>query len=260
MTWALKRQILYVLVLVIFFAGAGFLILYPQFTKPPTCTDNKQNGIETGVDCGGGCVNACLNQVDDLSVIWSRAFQVVPGRYNAVAYITNHNKNTAINKINYRFRFADKNNIYIGKREGSAYIPPTESFAIFEPAVDMGNSVPIYVTFEFTEVPNWVFVSETKINELKVLVSNLNLTGVDTSPRLSAVIKNHSLFSVPDINVIAILYDASKNAVAVSRTYVDELNSQEQKNINFTWPEPFSKPVVAQEIIPIYNIFLAKLK
>jgi hypothetical protein len=260
MTWALKRQILYILILVIFFGGIAFLIISPQFDKPPTCTDNKQNGDEVGIDCGGACAKACINQVDDVSVLWSRIFRVVPGRYNAVAYLVNHNPNAVVSKINYRFRFADANNIYIGKREGSTYIPPAGSFAVFEPAVDMGNSTPVYATFEFTEAPEWIFVSKEKINQAKVLVSNINLTGAETSPKLSVTVKNNSLFSIPEVNVIAILYDASRNAVSASRTYIDVLNSEETENINFTWPEPFTDEIVAQEIIPIYNIFSVRLK
>lgn len=260
MTWALKRQILYVLVLVLFFGGMATLIIYPKLNKPPTCTDNKQNGDEVGVDCGGTCAKACINQVDDVSVLWSRIFRVVPGRYNAVAYLVNHNENAVVNKINYRFRFADENNIYIGKRDGSTYVPPAGSFAVFEPAIDMGNSTPVYATFEFTEAPEWTFVSEEKINQAKVLVSNINLTNTNASPRLSASVRNSSLFSIPDVNVVAILYDASRNAVSASRTYLDILNPEETKDINFTWPEPFENVVVAQEIIPIYNIFSVKLK
>lgn len=259
MTWALKRQILYVLVLVLFFGGLGFLVIYPKVTKEATCSDGKQNGIETGIDCGGMCAKACVNQVDDISILWSRIFKVVSGRYNAVAYLVNHNKNTAITKINYRFRFADENNIYIGKREGSTYVPPSGAFAVFEPAIDMGNSIPIYVTFEFTETPQWVFVPEDKMKEVKVFVSNINFMDGDTKPRLSAVIKNNSLFVVPEINVIAILYDSFGNAVSASRTYLDSLNPEQEKDINFTWPEAFSRPVVTQELIPIYNIFSVKL-
>ncbi len=236
------------------------MIIYPQVNKTPTCFDGKQNGDETGVDCGGSCVRACINQVDQISIVWSRIFKVVDGRYNAVAYLTNHNKNTAINKINYRFRFADERNIYIGKRDGSTYVPPSGNFAVFEPAIDMGNSTPVYVSFEFTQVPNWVFVPEDKINQLKVFVSNINLSTPETTPRLSAVIKNNSLFSIPDVNVVAILYDSLGNAVSASRTYVKILDKEESKDLNFTWPEPFDKIVVKQEIIPIYNIFSVKLK
>lgn len=260
MNWALRRQIFYVLVLILFFLSLGYLIIHPIFNKAPTCTDNKQNGAETGVDCGGSCARACLNQVDELSVLWSRAFRVVPGRYNAVAYLVNHNKNTAINKINYKFRFADKDNIYIGKREGSSYVPPSGAFAIFEPAIDVGNSIPIYTTFEFTQVPDWTFISQEKINQIKVLVSNINLIDEKTSPKLSATIKNNSLFIIPDVNITAILYDASGNAVSTSHTFLDVLNPEEIKDVSFTWPEPFSAPIVAKEIIPMFNIFEVKLK
>ncbi len=260
MTWAFKRQISYVAILILFFGAFGFLIIYPRFNVAPTCTDNKQNGLETGIDCGGMCARACMNQVDQISIIWSRIFKVVPGRYNAVAYLTNHNKNTAIEKISYRFRFADENNIYIGKREGTTYVPPSGNFAVFEPAIDMGNSTPVYVSFEFTQNPVWVFVPEEKMNQVKIFASNINLFDADTKPRLSAVLKNNSLFSVPDVNVIAILYDSLGNAVSASRTYVDVLKAEESKDLNFTWPEPFDKTVVKQEIIPIYNIFSVKLK
>ncbi|MFA6325097.1 MAG: hypothetical protein WCX46_02615 [Candidatus Paceibacterota bacterium] len=260
MNWALKRQLLYIAIIVAFFGVIGFLIIYPKLNKAPTCFDTKQNGDETGIDCGGSCALACTLQVDNLSTIWSRAFEVVPGRYNAVAYLKNSNVNTAINKINYRFRFADKDNVYIGKREGSTYVPPSANFAIFEPAIDMGNSMPVYTTFEFTEVPIWIQVPVEKINQLKVFISNIKLENTDTNPNLSATIKNNSLFQIPEVNVIAILYDATGNAVSASRTYLDSLIGEESANINFTWIQPFAEEVIAKEIIPIFNIFSVKLE
>ena len=78
MTWALKRQIFYVGVLVLFFSIAGFLIIYPKLSKSPTCFDGRQNGEELGVDCGGACAKACVAQVDNISVLWSRAFKIFP--------------------------------------------------------------------------------------------------------------------------------------------------------------------------------------
>jgi len=260
MTWALKRQIVYIIVLLLSFSAFGYLITYPIFNKAPTCTDNKQNGNETGVDCGGACARACLAQVDEISILWTRSFRVVPGRYNAVAYFENHNKNTVVNKINYRFRFADANNVYIGKREGSAYIPPSGKFAIFEPAIDVGNSIPVYTTFEFTQTPNWIQISPEKIKQLEILISRINLINEDTSPVLSATIKNNSLFTIPEVDIVAILYDANHNAVSASRTYLDSLRAEEEKDITFTWPEPMPAKIVAKEIIPMYNIFLVKLK
>ncbi len=260
MTWGLKRQIFYVAVIVLFFAVFGYLIIAPKLNKAPTCVDNTQNGNETGVDCGGSCAKACTYQVDQISTFWSRAFKVVPGRYNAVAYLENHNKNASIYKIGYRFRFADKDNIYIGKREGFTFVPPSGKFAIFEPAIDLGNSIPIYTNFEFTETPTWIQVSTDKINQLKVLVSDIKLEGENVSPKLSATVKNSSLFNISEVNFVTILYDERGDAVSVSRTYLDQLKGEETNTINFTWPEPFSSKVVQKEIIPMFNIFLAKLQ
>lgn len=259
-TWALRRQIFYVAILVLFFSIFGLIIISPNFNKAPSCTDGEQNGDETGVDCGGSCVNACLAQMDPVAVLWARVFKVVPGRYNAVAYLENHNKNAAINKINYRFRFADKNNVYIGKREGSTYVPPSGKFAVFEPGIDIGNSIPVYTTFEFTQIPQWALVSQEKINQLKVFVSNISLINEDTNPLLSAVIKNSSLFTIGEIDIVAILYDANHNAVSASRTYLEALAGEQSKDITFTWPEPLSGKIVVKEIIPLYNIFSVKLQ
>jgi len=81
-----------------------------------------------------------------------------------------------------------------------------------------------------------------------------------SAPRLSAVVKNSSLFVIPEVTVVAILYDDSGNAVSVSRTYLDKLNGEESAEINFTWPEPIPGTVVAKEIIPMFDIFKAKIQ
>lgn len=260
MTWALKRQMSFVGIFAVLIIILGYLFISPYFNQVPTCNNDKQDGDETGVDCGGSCALACSFEVDKLSVIWSRAFEVVPGRYNAVAFVENQNRNKAINKINYRFRFADENNVYVGKRDGSTFIPPSGEFAIFEPAVDTGHSVPVYTTFQFTEVPQWIQVLQDKINQLQVTVSSINLTNPDTTPVLSAVVKNNSLFIIPEVSVVAILYDANHNAVSTSSTYIDQLSAEESREVTFTWPKPLPSEIVSQDIIPIYNIFSVKLK
>lgn len=261
MNWALRRQIFYVLVIVFFFSACGFLAVYPSFHKAPTCFDGVQNGSETGIDCGGSCANACFDQVSQPTVLWARAFEVVPGRYNAVAYIVNHNKNSAVEKVSYRFRFADANNVYIGKREGTTFIPPGGNFAVFEPAIDVGNSIPVITTFEFTDTLQWLQVSQDKIDQLKVLISDIQLSNETTSPSLSATIKNTSLFAIPNVSVVAILYDASGNAVSVSKTLVSQLNPLQSAPLSYSWLEPFpGGAVVKKELIPMYDIFSAKLQ
>ncbi|OGI74552.1 hypothetical protein A3D42_02850 [Candidatus Nomurabacteria bacterium RIFCSPHIGHO2_02_FULL_41_18] len=260
MTWALRRQIFYVGILLLFFSVFGFMIIYPSLNKAPTCSDGKQNGDETGVDCGGSCLRACLFEADSVSVLWSRSFEVVPGRYNAVAYLENYNKNFAIEKIKYSFRFADENNVYLGRRQGVAHIPPGRAFAIFERGVEFGNAVPVYTTFEFTEAPLWINVPDEILNQAKLVISETDLSGEETSPRLSATVRNLSLFTIPDIALTVILYGEDRNALSTSSTYLDELKKQESKIVNFTWPMPFGKKVIKKEILPVYNIFSVRLE
>lgn len=260
MSWALRRQIFYVLVVIVFFLGLGFLIVYPTLNKPPTCMDRKQNGTETGVDCGGSCVRACNQEVNSISTLWARTFQVLPERYNAIAYLENKNENLAVYKIKYRFRFGDKDNLYIGKREGETYIPPSGKFAIFEPAIDVGKSIPVYTTLEFTEVPTWVKVDPVKVTKLKIYSSDIKLENESTSPKLSATLRNDSLTEIKDIDVVAILYNTKGNAISVSSTYLDRLKGEESAPVNFTWPEPLKETVVTKEILPLFNIFTVDMK
>lgn len=260
MSWAVRRQLFFLGITLIFLMLLGMWVGMSYFNKPPTCFDGKQNGEETGIDCGGMCARACLAEVDDIKILWSRAFEVLPGRFNAVAYLESKNEDAAVRRIGYRFRFADSNNIYIGKREGSTFIPPSGKFAIFESAIDLGNSEPVYTNFEFTEVPVWEKVSLDKVRQLEVSVSDIELINQETSPRLSATIRNRSLFQISNLFAIAILYDNLGNAISASRTYLDALPGESGALVSFTWPEAFDSPVLVKEIIPMYDIFAVELK
>lgn len=260
MNWAFKRQFLYFFVFILLTGGIVFLFLRSYLNVKPTCNDKKQNGDELGIDCGGSCLLLCSFEAQDLSLVWSRAFEVVPGRYNAVAYLENSNKDSAVYKIKYKFRFSDENNVFIGKREGETFIPPRGKFVVFEPAVDLGNSIPVFTTFEFTEKPVWIKVPTEKINQLNILFSDLSLEGEESKPKFSANVFNDSFFTIPDINFIAILYNDKENAISASSTYIPKFKGKEKININFTWPKPFLSKTIKREIIPMYNVFNIELK
>lgn len=259
MTWALRRQLLYIGIFLAVIFLVGFWLFKPYFQNPPTCSDRIQNGDETGVDCGGSCELACSFEVDEVSVLWSRVFEVLPGRYNAVAYLENHNKDAIISKIDYRFRFADENNLYIGQRVGEAFVPHGKKFAIFEPGVGVGNSKPVYTHFEFTEKPIWQRVPKNIIDELVLKVSDIQFTNQDVKPSLSATLTNESLFFLPEVQVVAILYDANGNAVATSQTSTERMYGEEKRELNFTWPAPIDVEIVAKEIIPIFDVTSAQV-
>lgn len=260
MTWSLRRQIFYISLLFLFVFVFGFLIIYPTFKKAPSCNDFKQNGDEAGVDCGGSCILACTFEASPVSVLWARSFMVVPGRYNAVAYLENHNKNLAVDRIRYLFRFADKDNIYLGKREGVISIPPGRTFAVFERGIELGSSEPVYTSFSFTDVPYWLNVKGEVVNQIQLIPKNIVLENEDKSPHLYLDLKNESLFSIPDMNVMVILYDEHGNAINVSNTYIEEFKKEEEKRLDYTWQEGFVAKVVRKEILPMFNVFKVQIK
>ena len=182
-------------------------------------------------------------------------FKVLRGRYNALAYLESKNENTAVRKVGYRFRFADSNNIYIGKREGETFLPTAGRFAIFEPAIDLGNSMPVYTTFEFTAEPDWVRVPQELVRQVYISVSDIQLEGEGSAPKLFANVRNHSLFKVPSLSVVAILYDSLGNTLTASSTYLDVLPGEASAPGSFTWPESYGGEAAVKELIPMYDIF-----
>ncbi|MBV9349213.1 MAG: hypothetical protein JO026_00500 [Patescibacteria group bacterium] len=81
---------------------------------------------------------------------------------------------------------------------------------------------------------------------VRVISQSLDQSGL----RLSARIRNISVRPVPAAVITALLYDANGNLVNASQTTVSELLPEGEKDIVFTWQEPFSEPVVRAEITP----------
>jgi len=254
MTWATRRQSQYLsgffgIILVIL-----FIFLYPIIFKKPTCIDGKQNGVEVGRDCGGICSRMCLFQISNPISLWSRAFHVVGNTYNLVAFVNNQNKNSGVENAPYVFRVYDVNNRMIGRIEGSTFIPPNKQFAVFSSRFDAGESKVKSVVFEFTENLNWV-KKEPTLDNLPVFVDNISMGDDIKSPRLSARIKNESIYDLPAFDLIAILYDADSNAINVSKTFKEGLASGDAITVYFTWPKSLTSTPIIKDVLFSINPF-----
>lgn len=254
MSWATKRQFKYFLGLVLFIALIIFALIYPLIFKKATCSDNKQNGTETGVDCGGSCSLMCKADISDPSVIWSRAFPVTGSNYNLVAFVENRNKNAGVINASYEFRIYDTNNKLLGRREGKTFIPPNQQFAVFESRFDSGQSQIKTVTFEFLSPIIWVKKSPT-LQTLPIFVNNVIFNDNKDTPNLSAVVNNDSIYDLGEFDVIAILYDTERNAINASKTHKDKLLSGGNLPVIFTWPEAFPTTPVTKDIMVLINPF-----
>jgi hypothetical protein len=256
MNWALKRQIIIVSIVLSVLGIIGTIILYPKLNPPPTCTDGKQNGKEQGVDCGGSCTRICPFATNDVVVKWARAFPVTDEVWNAVAYIENPNVTAAARQVPYEFRFYDDKLTFIVRREGVAYIAPNGTSAIFEGGINVGSRPPQYTEFKFLADPVWESI-DPRNTDIKIFPKDQKLENADTRPRFQATVTNTSqLFAVQDIDLIAIMYGADGNALAVSQTSLEGLAQTESANVYFTWQKPFTAPVTRTEILPRFNVFL----
>lgn len=254
MNWASKRKLFYGGILCFALALFLFVNIYPKLTKDPTCFDGKQNSSESGIDCGGGCVKICQADAVPLTIRWSRSFKVGEGFYNAFAYIENQNLQASSKIVYYEFTFYDTNNIFISSRQGAAFVPPNGRFGIFESAIATGNRVPKNTTFRFLTTPQWERVTENESKQIIFAEAGV-VANTDIAPKLPVTVENPTIAEVKNIDVFSIIYDADDNALAVSKTVIDNLIAGGKKNVTFTWRAPFEGEPKRTEILTQVNIF-----
>lgn len=245
-SWSTRRKLIYIFgaILVVFFALA--LPVWVVTYKAPSCSDGKQNQNELGVDCGGPCALLCKAHALDPIVYWQRAFKVQDGVYNALAYIENPNLDSGVDRITYRFKFYDSDNLLIYEREGETFIPPKKVFGIFESNIMTGSRVPVRTLFEFLGPLVW----KTDLTKEPLLtVSNKLYSTEDGLPHLTALLENRAGKPVYNVEVVAILYDVLDNAMGSSRTVVDSILKNGVAPLVFTWPAAFGKVTGRTEFI-----------
>ncbi len=256
LSWSARRKFVYIFVLILIISGPVAYIIYKKSQKPPSCFDGIQNQNERGVDCGGICRIACFDRVKtEPDIQWSRAYYVAKGVYNLVAYIQNPNIDYISKPTKYVFKVYDDKNVLITSREGVVGIPTTKVFPVFEATVDTGEVIPKTVTFEFTEPVTWL---EYFGNRPELETVEQKLSRIDTSPKLDAKIKNKTINTYRNVEVIAIIYNEEGNGVMSSRTYIDKIGDKETVNVVFTWPEAINFKPSKIEVIP--NLSLKEYK
>lgn len=241
MSWASRRRTSYALGVIFFFLVIiGGPLGYWYFSIPATCTDGKKNQGETAPDRGGPCALLDSSSLSPAAILWTRAFRVRDGSYNAVAYIQNQNTLAGVHAISYRFGLYDAKNVLVAEKKGTTPIMPSTITPVFSGAVDTGNRVVTHAYLEFSESTKWERLADTSS-----VVSIRDITTSDTQsvPRVSATITNTSVKSLKDLIFIVVVFDPAGNAFAASQTAVSALAAGADQSITFTWPDPFRVPV-----------------
>src|SRR3989344_828026 len=139
MSWASRRRTVYLLGIFLFFAVVLGIPTAIWLYEPPTCFDGTQNQGETALDKGGPCVLLDERTLSPSAILWSRAFSVRTGSYNALAYIENPNRDAGVRLVAYRFGLYDEKNVLVAERDGRTFVMPGGITPVFEGAIDTGN-------------------------------------------------------------------------------------------------------------------------
>lgn len=249
MTWAARRQVTYLLGTFIALVLLVGLPLFFYFYEKPSCADGIQNGTEEGPDCGGACEKVCDFQAIAPIVHWQQEFEIVSGVYSVVALVENANDSFEAVSVPYIFRLYDSQNVFVAERKGRMYLQPHAVIPVFETNIKAGERTPTRVTFAFEKDPLWVH-STFMLPDVDVMSRRFDDTS--ETPRLLVTLRNNTLDSFSKIPVVAVLYDATDNAVHASRTVVSRLLATSDTEIVFTWPEEFSTPIARVEVTPLF--------
>ncbi len=223
--------------------------LFYFFYKPASCNDGKQNGEEKGIDCGGGCKLMC--QVDYLPIILKGDPQVIRISTTTSAIVVhaeNPNVNGEILRAGYTIKvYEASSTIPIKIIEGASFVPKSSIFAVFAGPLSFGESIPHRATFEWKKNTLIWNINDLPIPDLNI--QNKILFTQDNQPRLTAEIKNESLDPVTNIELTALIFDATGNIVGVSKTLVDFVDKGGVESVIFTWPTRFEKDPASEEIL-----------
>ena len=190
-----------------------------------------------------------LGTPQNLIIFWTRFFQIAPGHWEVASFIENPNLLLGTDRLIYRLRLYDQNNILLALREGETFANPREKFLIYEPDLETFQRLPARATIEFSDI-SWKRIEKERP---QLLVARKNFENVPLG-RLRAVIQNQSLFQVKDIYFAAILTDKDANALGVSLARADQILGEGEYQVVFTWRQAFDPPPETIEVLARTNL------
>lgn len=168
----------------------------------------------------------------DLSVLWTRFFEVRDGFVDVASLLRNPN-NFKAQKIMYSFKIYDKNNILIAIKEGETFAGPLERFVIFEPNISVGERVSGKALLDIMGV---IFSEDQMDLRPKIDVLGTERFLEDIFSRVVVNIKNREEKSLNNVQSTIVLFDEKQNAIAVSSTEIPFLGIDGEYSLTFTWP------------------------
>lgn len=251
MNWDTKRKIVYALAFSVTVLAIAVFFLRGILFPVPSCSDKKQNGYETGVDCGGVCALKCTQEVNPLSVVWSKAVRSGPGVFDYIGMVKNTNIDNASHEIGYKFIVYDDEGNEINVLAGSTTPPLDGLFPIIVQSIQ-SSKIPSRVSLVLSDGPHYKVLESPTSPTIRIMDRKYEAGLI---PRVYATLMNTKRIDIRNLPVRVVLFDKDDNAYAVGETLIPEFPKEGVRDISFTWNEqlPFSPTRIG--IYPIFNPF-----
>ncbi len=184
-----------------------------------------------------------------LEITQTQIFKYSDNTYSGFVKIKNPNLEYGSNDQTYSASFVSLGGTELKSFNGTAFIlPSSEKIIVF----------PRFAADKQPAVLNVQLASTNFIHIPSIAAPNLEIQRVvmqqqDNQFVVSAAIKNKSPFTISQVGLPVLLYDAANKIVGANFTNINQLQNLETRTFQFTWP---SNPnAVRAEILPEANIF-----
>jgi len=255
-----RRTIKRLAIILVYFAILGLIGtgLYFLFRTAPTCRDLVKNQGETGIDCGGPCAKCEeISQAENLQVVEKAVISAGEGKYDVLAKVANPNSQLGAAKFNYTFALRDAEGKIISKSDGSNFILPGQTKYVL--AFNLAPAAkPDNLGFEISSF-EWRKFSEYEEPDIAVFAKEFNLAGGGEADfaTLVAKLRNQSGFDFREISANIVIRDGSGVPVAVNKTNFNDVRTNEEREVNARWKNPFLVDPASSkiEIVPEVDVF-----
>ncbi|EKE22226.1 MAG: hypothetical protein ACD_7C00019G0002 [uncultured bacterium] len=251
MTNRKTKRLIVICAYIVFFGVLGALIYY-VFEPAATCTDGKKNQSENGIDCGGVCA-PCKEEIRAQDIRIDEKYFVYGNKnqFDVMAAITNVNNKYGAVKFNYEFQLLDQAGNVLEKRAGTSFVLPDESKYIVE--LNLHSSInPYRLNFEIQDVQWEEFLEYA---EPKLSIYQKNYYEEFEKNIVTGLLRNESNFDFNFIELVMILRDANGKPVALGKSEMRTIKSQEERDFKLIWPYKFSENVANVDIKAEANVF-----
>lgn len=239
----LKRLFIIFVYFIIFGSiGASF---YYIFRPEPTCKDGVKNQREENVDCGGPCA-PCKKEIQAIPLSVDEKYFVYgnDNRFDVMAEISNPNDKYGVASFDYEFKLIDKSGAVLSSQTGHSFILPKESKYIIE--LNLYSSInPYTVEFNMGEIKWEEFL---EYEEPKLNIYSKDYSEESDKNTVFGLLRNESYFDFNSLEIDIILRGSDGKPVALGRTEMRTVKSQEQRDFKFIWPYRFGNEVESVEV------------